>query len=139
MTCVLIVDDHPAIRDAVRLILEEEGYCVALAADGQAALDRIAASPPDVVLTDLNMPAVPGWELPARIRALHLSIPVIFMSTATDLAALATAHGANAYIAKPFAIDALLVLLSGVTLSMRRVDTPNTNPAPRSCSRGGRA
>ena len=112
MTDVLVVEDHPAVRDALRMILEEAGYHVTLAADGQVALDQIASSPPDLVLTDLHMPAMPGWELPSRIVALHRTVPVIFMSTAVDLPALAAAHGADAYLAKPFTIDDLLALVS---------------------------
>ena len=116
VTHVLVAEDHPAVRDALRMILEAEGYHVTLAADGQAALDQLASSLPDLVLTDLHMPAMPGWELPSRILALQRRVPVIFMSAAIDLPALAAAYGADAYLAKPFGIDDLLALVSRFTL-----------------------
>ncbi len=116
MKDVLVVDDHPAVRDVLRMILEEEGYRVTLAADGSTALDRVTESLPDLVITDLHMPVMPGWELPDRILALHRMVPVIFMSTDSNLAALAATHEADAYLAKPFGIDDLLALVSRFTL-----------------------
>ena len=64
---ILVVDDEPAVREAIERALRLEGYEVALAADGHEALERIGQRPPDAVVLDLLMPRVDGLEL-CRLR-----------------------------------------------------------------------
>ena len=66
---ILVVDDEAAIRDALRMILEYEGYEVASAADGPAALAELESNPPDAVLLDIKMPGMDGFEVLDRIVA----------------------------------------------------------------------
>jgi len=80
---VLIVDDEPAVVDALDRALVQEGYKVASAGDGRAALDRVAAVPPDAVILDVSMPHMSGLEVCRRLRANGDRTPVL-MLTARD-------------------------------------------------------
>ena len=66
---ILVVDDDPGIRDALRMILEYEGYEVSMAADGRAGLAEVESSAPDAVLLDIKMPGMDGFETLDRIVA----------------------------------------------------------------------
>jgi CheY-like chemotaxis protein len=83
---VLVADDDPAVVDLVRQLLEEEGWQVAGAADGQQALEQIAHQRPDLLLLDLMMPAMDGFEALRRLRAdpATVDLPVVVI-TAKDL------------------------------------------------------
>ena len=116
---VLIVDDEPQIRRALRTALTGHGYAVEVAHDGEAALVAIATAPPDVVVLDLAMPGVDGLEVIRQTRAWS-SVPIIVVSArdrdADKVAALDI--GADDYLTKPFSIDELLARLRAV---LRRV------------------
>ncbi len=105
---VLVVDDEPGIRGFVHAILQAEGYSVAIAANGQQALERIAEQRPDVILLDLSMPVMNGWQLNEYLRERRFEIPVVFMTAGFSARAEAQAHGAADYLAKPFDVDTLL-------------------------------
>jgi excisionase family DNA binding protein len=103
---ILIVDDDARLREFVRVNLEMDGYSVreaASAAEGLAALDE---EPPDLILLDVMMPEVDGWEMLRRVRERHGvdSIPVIMFSGKVDerTAGTAAERGAQAFIGKPF-------------------------------------
>ncbi len=68
---VLVVDDDAGIRRMIAAVLEDEGYRVRLADHGREALDRIAEHPPQLVVLDLQMPVMSGWELHEQLRACH--------------------------------------------------------------------
>ena len=118
MTRVLVVDDDATIRGLVAEVLDDEGYQVQTAGNGQAALDIIQGPPPppDAIVTDLMMPVLDGW---AFVEQCHLSegcadIPIVVMSAASSLpqsAARLRAHGVRAVLAKPFDFDALVALV----------------------------
>jgi two-component system chemotaxis response regulator CheY len=105
---VLVVDDDPDILQAIRHTLDDEGYSVATAANGLQALERIRERRPAVVLVDLTMPVMNGWQLNEQLQELGLGIPVVFMTAAFRARAEAEQHGAAGYLAKPFDIDDLL-------------------------------
>lgn len=115
MARILCVDD---VRDNLLLLqaeLEDEGFEVELALDGQTALDRIADDPPDAVILDIMMPGLNGLEVLERIRqdATPLQLPVI-MATALDRTADVVGsfeRGANDYVVKPIEIEVLLARL----------------------------
>ena len=103
---ILIVDDDARLREFVRVNLEMDGYSVreaASAAEGLAALDE---EPPDLILLDVMMPEVDGWEMLRHVRERHGvdSIPVIMFSGKVDerTAEAAEERGAQAFIGKPF-------------------------------------
>ena len=111
---VLIVADHHAVRDALRMVVDLAGYEVETAASGRQALARIAARRPDVLLLNMHLPAMPGWELPDQRRRLGRDVPAFFMSFEAGLGRLADAHAAAAYLPMPFAPDELLSTLARV-------------------------
>jgi CheY-like chemotaxis protein len=88
---------------------------VQLALDGQTALDLIAASPPDLILLDLMMPEMNGWDVMRALRARSNGkrIPVIVISADRDIADKAQSVQADGYLAKPFKVSKLLDTLAG--------------------------
>jgi DNA-binding NtrC family response regulator len=101
---LLIVDDEPDLRWVLRGLFEDEGCSVREAADGQEALAAVAAAPPDVVLSDMRMPNLPGIGLLRALRRDHPDVPVVLLSAVEDLATAVEAvkEGAFDYQAKPF-------------------------------------
>jgi excisionase family DNA binding protein len=103
---VLIVDDDPRIREFVRVNLEMDGFAVREAGSADEGLDALEAEPPDLILLDVMMPQVDGWEMLQRVRERHGvdSIQVIMFSGHVDADAMdqAQASGAQAFVGKPF-------------------------------------
>ncbi len=83
---VLVVDDDPGIRDALRMILEYEGYQVLTAADGKTALASLDADSVDAVLLDIKMPGMDGLEILDRIAERDAAPPVLMISGHGDIA-----------------------------------------------------
>jgi two-component system response regulator MprA len=107
---ILVVDDEPAVRDAVDRALRLEGYRTELAGDGRAALDALAAAPPDALVLDVLMPGVDGLEVCRRLRAAGDRTPVL-MLTARDAVAdrvKGLDAGADDCLVKPFALEELV-------------------------------
>jgi two-component system, OmpR family, KDP operon response regulator KdpE len=106
---VLVVDDEQSIRRAVGRALSARGYEVQLATDGQEALAQAAAFQPDLVVLDLNLPALDGLSVCRQLRAWS-PVPILVLSVREDegdkVAALDL--GADDYLTKPFGIDELL-------------------------------
>ena len=101
---ILVIEDDPDHRDAVRETLEEEGYRVKTAVDGADALVRLMVGPPpDLILLDLRMPVMDGWAFMAalRRRAGICAIPVV-ATTASGVAALFSTRACAGHIPKPF-------------------------------------
>jgi excisionase family DNA binding protein len=101
---VLVVDDDEHLRELVRLSLIAEGYAVREAGGGDEALAAIEDQAPDLVLLDVVMPEVDGWQLLTRMQERHGSIPVIMFSGQVDEASAGRAveQGASGFIGKPF-------------------------------------
>ncbi len=109
----LIVDDEPAVRDSLRLVLAAERYDVDTAEDGPDALAKIAAATPDVVILDVLMPEMSGLEVCRRLRVAGDRTPVL-MLTAREAVSDRVAGldaGADDYMTKPFALEELLARL----------------------------
>jgi CheY-like chemotaxis protein len=108
-TCtVMVVDDEPDIRYLLRLTLELAGYGVVEAAHGEAALEQVRRSLPQIVLTDRMMPRMNGGELIERLRADERTkaIPIVMISGTRG-----AQPGADAFLGKPFDPDELIVLV----------------------------
>lgn len=109
---VLVVDDEPALRDLIGQMLELGGYAVMEADDGEEALDKIDADPPDAVILDVMMPLMDGITVCKSIRANPetANMPVIMLSGKTQKEAVAEglAAGANQYLCKPVSYDELI-------------------------------
>ena len=125
---VLVIDDEPQIRRALRIGLERNGYQVALAASGEEGLDLAALHPVDFVILDLAMPGIDGVEVCRQLRA-WTSVPVIVLSVREGekdkIAALDA--GADDYLTKPFSLDELLARLRAV-LRRARSDAAAQTP-----------
>jgi len=109
--CILIVDDHPDLRESLGEILQVEGYTVALAANGQEALDYLGGHPlPRLVLLDLRMPVMDGWEFRRRQRERPewAEVPVIVLSGADATEQRTTGLDAVGHFVKPVDLDTLL-------------------------------
>ncbi|MEO1198369.1 MAG: response regulator [Pseudomonadota bacterium] len=102
----LVVDDSSVIRKVARRILEDLGFTISEAEDGQQALDACSERMPDAVLLDWNMPVVDGMEFLSTLRKMPggSEPKVVFCTTENDIAQIAKAMraGANEYIMKPF-------------------------------------
>ncbi|HVH11722.1 MAG TPA: sigma-54 dependent transcriptional regulator, partial [Longimicrobium sp.] len=109
---ILIIDDETAILDTLRILLRREGFSVETAVGGQAGVDRMAETRPDVVLSDVRMPNVGGLEVLLAAKELDRSIPVILMTAQASLqtAMRAVNEGAFYYIQKPFSNDELVAI-----------------------------
>jgi DNA-binding response OmpR family regulator len=112
MTRVLVVDDEPNILLSLEFLMQQAGFEVATATDGETALQRVAEQPPDLILLDISLPGLSGFEVLEQLRAQpeHARLPIIML----------TAHGreverekglalgADDYITKPFSTRQLV-------------------------------
>jgi excisionase family DNA binding protein len=103
---VLIVDDDPGLRQFLRVALEGEGYAVEEAASAEEGLAALDERPPDLILLDVMMPGIDGWQMLRHVQERHGvgAIPVIMFSGQVDDSSAAEARelGAQGFIGKPF-------------------------------------
>ena len=127
---VLIVEDDRNIQELLQMYLEKEGYAVTVASDGGQGLSKYRAIKPDLVLLDVMMPVMDGWEVCRTIRA-ESSTPIIMLTAKgeTDDKVTGLKYGADDYVTKPFEMKELLARIEAV---LRRTDriTPDA-PARR--------
>jgi two-component system KDP operon response regulator KdpE len=107
---VLVIDDEPAIRRFLRTSLSAQKYEVHEVADGQAALSFLPDHPVDIVVLDLGLPGLDGFEIIRRLREQGSDVPIVVLSSRTDEAGKVHALdlGADDYVTKPFGVDELL-------------------------------
>lgn len=123
---ILVVDDEPRIAEAVTMNLELEGYQVSCAGDGQEALRKVTEELPDLIILDIMMPNMDGFETLQRIRELS-NVPVIMLTVKggeTDKVK-GLELGADDYVTKPFSPKELV---SRVKAALRRAATPSPVP-----------
>lgn len=116
---VLAIDDSRTIRELLREALVQAGFEVQLAIDGIDGLEKLEASVPDAVITDINMPRLDGFGFIKAVRdkSEHSALPIIVLTTesAAELKAKAREAGATAWIVKPFDEAKLVSALRRVT------------------------
>jgi len=105
---VLVVDDDVAIRESLKKVLETADYEVALAADGQEAVERFGPSRPDLLILDLNLPIKSGWEAFENLTRANPCVPVIIITGLANQHEFAALAGAGALLEKPVEVPALL-------------------------------
>ena len=112
---LLIVDDSPQITDLLKQYLNGQGFLVATAQDGAEALGCVAQQPPDLILLDVMMPGMDGFEFMRRLRPRH-EIPVIFLTARREEMDLLTGFGLGAddYLHKPFSMGELMARVTAV-------------------------
>lgn len=106
---ILVVDDSATVRKFVSLSLSMQGFTVVSACDGMEALEKLPTEKVDLVITDLNMPNMDGYEFIRTLREsnLYRELPVIILSSLSDQTSrdLGLKAGAHSYLVKPFSIE----------------------------------
>jgi len=108
MRSVLVVEDDPTIRCLVNDVLVEEGISVVAVEDGARALDVLEELHPSVILLDLYMPRVNGWEFLRAMKQRNAEIPIVICSA---VAVKDLPRGVVAALKKPFSVDALVAIV----------------------------
>lgn len=127
---VLVVDDDPAICDTIEDGLHLAGYTTARATDGMAALEMIRTKRPQLVILDVNMPRLDGFEVLKRMRDASITTPVIMLTARHERpdTVLGLSLGADDYVKKPFGLEELLLRVKAI---LRR--TQGEAPATLTC------
>jgi two-component system chemotaxis response regulator CheY len=117
MTKILVVEDCSIMRELIGLQLATAGYMVDEAEDGLCALQAARRSRPDIIVSNVDMPVLDGFEFLAALRTdgTACSIPVIFISSQTERESKAKEFGAAAFVSKPVSLSGLLGLVSAYT------------------------
>lgn len=123
---ILIADDEANIRELARMYLEKEGYQVVVVTDGRQALAQIKQSPPDLLVLDLMMPEMDGWEVCRRVRA-GGNLPILMLTARDDDVdkIVGLEMGADDYMTKPFNPRELVARVRAI---LRRVGTAAMPP-----------
>ena len=111
---ILVVEDDDSLRELLRMHLAAAGYEVSTAADGISAGYQVLKNPPDLILSDVNMPHMDGFEFVAAVKsdATLANIPVIFLTSIEDGDQRGKELGAVGYLTKPVRADRLLELVA---------------------------
>jgi two-component system chemotaxis response regulator CheY len=107
-TPILVIDDDPSILSTVSDILEFEGFPVTTASNGAEGLRCLEQVTPSLVLLDMRMPIVDGWEFARTLRERGIVLPIVVMTAAQDARRWAQEIGANGYLSKPFDLADLI-------------------------------
>src|SRR5919205_855029 len=134
-TKVLIVDDEPAIREVLEMILQEWGYDVRLAADGAEAKQLVESYDPEIVISDVVMPQLSGLDLLRCLKAGNPSRPVILVTAhaSIDLAVESMKQGAQDFVTKPMDYPKLRAILKAAEsdIEMRQTSRKLTSQLER--------
>lgn len=124
---VLVVDDEPALRHALRRALTLDGYDVSLASDGAEALELVELASPDAIVLDVLMPGIDGLEFCRRLRAAQNDTPVLMLTVRDRVSDIVYGldAGADDYMTKPFALAELRARLRAL---LRRAMTAEEAP-----------
>lgn len=126
---ILIADDENAVRESVATALKREGFTVTMAADGKEAWEAIKDGAHDLAILDISMPFLEGTAVLARIRASHLAVPVIFLTSRDEeidrIAGLES--GADDYISKPFSMGELIARVKAVLRRSHLASVPEVS------------
>ena len=135
---VLVVDDEPGLREMLGMLLSREGYEVATVASAEEALTRLEAAGADVILSDVNMPGMDGYELIRTLRTRGFDTPVILVTAYASVARAVEAmrEGAFDYVAKPFHNDEIRLIVRRA-LAMRALESDNARMRAELGARAG--
>ena len=130
---VLVVDDDPALREALTRALRLEGFAVHAVGNGAKALEVVSTEPPDVVVLDLMMPIVGGLEVCRRLRASGNRTPILVLTARDQVGDRVEGldAGADDYLVKPFALEELQARLRAL---LRRTQMEDGSEEPLQCA-----
>jgi two-component system KDP operon response regulator KdpE len=133
-TSILLVDDDPQLIRLVRANLEPAGYKVLVALEARSALELIDAEMPDIIVLDIMLPEIDGYELCQRIREFS-AVPIIMLTAKVEDSdkVRGLKLGADDYVTKPFNVQELLARIEAV---LRRTQSPEEASSPRTFSGG---
>jgi two-component system OmpR family response regulator len=133
---VLVVDDEPNIRELVQVALKFHGCSVTAGASGHEALQRASTDQPDLIVLDVMLPDIDGFEVCRRLRAQANDVPVIFLTARDTTSDTVTglALGGDDYITKPFSVEALVARVRAVLRRATRQGGPADQDEPSSDS-----
>ena len=125
--CILVVDDDAAVRRVVRRTLENESYTVSESGSGLDALAQVEASRPDLLILDINMDGMDGFEVLQALRKRDIDIPVFILSARSEDYDIIMGYGisADAYITKPFSPAVLAAMVKSQLKKRSRTDAPS--------------
>ena len=128
MATVLLVDDDPKIRDLLRLYVEREGHRALFAADGESALDTALRNPPDLIVLDVMLPGLDGFEVSRRIRDVS-DVPILLLTARSGEGdkVIGLDMGADDYVVKPFSPRELMARVRAL-LRRRKLDADQDEP-----------
>jgi two-component system alkaline phosphatase synthesis response regulator PhoP len=131
---ILVVDDEANIVELVRMYLEKDGYTVIAAQDGRAALERIEADRPDLVVLDLMLPEIDGWEVCKQVRTIS-DLPILMLTARDDDIdkIVGLELGADDYMTKPFNPRELVARIRAI---LRRVGYVSRTAGETAIERG---
>ena len=126
---ILLVEDEPALALIIQDTLEGEGFEVECTADGLHGLDAFTRQRPDIVVADVMMPGMDGFEMVRRMRRLDAVTPILFLTARSSLADLVKGFdlGAGDYLKKPFKMLELIVRIKSL---LRRAASPGSDATP---------
>ena len=127
---ILVVDDEPTIVRLMEFILARQGHEMIVAVNGEEALQKIAAHQPDLVLLDIMMPRIDGYEVAQRVRAdpKTASLPIIMLSAKAQDEDIrrGVEVGVDEYVTKPFTPDHLVQVVSEYLSRIKATETKST-------------
>jgi CheY-like chemotaxis protein len=113
MSHVLVVEDDVDLLQLEQMVLEEAGYRVRTASDGQRALERVAEEVPALILLDMRMPVMSGWEFAREFRRRYgRACPIVVVTAAENAQARGAEVEAEGWLSKPFDIDDVLRMVA---------------------------
>jgi len=133
---ILVVEDEKHLAEALAHNLKFEGYEATVAGDGEAALDRVASEDYDLLVLDVMLPGISGFDVCERLRESGNRVPVLFLTArTTDADRLqGLRHGGDDYMTKPFLLEELVLRIKGI---LRRQEWYQTPVADRGIFRFG--
>jgi CheY-like chemotaxis protein len=108
-----LIEDDPGVRGVVRMTLEDEGHTVIEATDGASALELARRHGPSLILLDMRLPGLNGWQFVASYRSQPgPHAPIVVLTAGRDAAGRAAEVGADGYLDKPFELDDLVAVVA---------------------------
>ncbi len=143
MIRILLADDHSIVRDGLRRIVEEEGAMevVAEASDGKEAIQKVAATRPDVAVVDISMPGFDGLEVVSRLKDSHPDLPVLILTMHEEAQYVVRAieAGAMGYLTKQSAPEQLVTAIRRIHKGHRYITDEATEALALRIAKGARA